>query len=182
MKRILLMLLILSVVLAVSLVGTASAQEKSKTKTVKAMRFGKLWDGKGKVWTNAIVLIDGDRIKSVTTDAAAIPAGAETIDLSKYTGLPGLIDVHTHMTIYTDETPGAPMLKQTVNVNPGYAVFVARKGALRTLEAGVTTVRDLGADQYMDIAMRDLINHGEMIGPRMFVATYGLNITATAFK
>jgi imidazolonepropionase-like amidohydrolase len=182
MKRILLMLVILSAVLGVSLVGTASAQEKSKTKTFKAVRFGKLWDGKGKVWTNAIVLVDGDRIKNVTTDAAAIPAGAETIDLSKYTGLPGLIDVHTHMTIYTDETPGAPMLKQTINVNPGYAVFVARKGALRTLEAGVTTVRDLGADQYMDIAMRDLINHGEMIGPRMFVATYGLNITATAFK
>jgi imidazolonepropionase-like amidohydrolase len=182
MKRILLMLLILSAVLAASLAGTAAAQEKSKTKTFKAVRFGKLWDGKGKVWTNAIVLVDGDRIKNVTTDAAAIPAGAETIDLSKYTGLPGLIDVHTHMTIYTDETPGAPMLKQTINVNPGYAVFVARKGALRTLEAGVTTVRDLGADQYMDIAMRDLINHGEMIGPRMFVATYGLNITATAFK
>jgi imidazolonepropionase-like amidohydrolase len=179
MKRI---LLILPVVLAVSLVGAASAQEKSKTKTVKAVRFGKLWDARGKLWTNAFVLIDGDRIKSVTTDAAAIPAGAETIDLSKYTGLPGLIDVHTHMTIYTDETPGIPMLKQTVNVNPGYAVFVARKGAMRTLEAGVTTVRDLGADQYMDIAMRDLINHGEMIGPRMFVATYGLNITATAFK
>src|SRR5256885_8424360 len=46
---------------------------------------------------------------------------------------------------------------------------VARKGAMRTLGAGVTTVRDLGADQYMDIAMRDLINRGEMIGPRMFV-------------
>ena len=179
MKRI---LLILSVVVAVLLVRTVSAQEKSKAKTVKAVRFGKLWDAKGKVWTNAFVLVDGDRIKNVTTDTAAIPAGAETIDLSKYTGLPGLIDVHTHMTIYTDETLGAPMLKQTVNVNPGYAVFVARKGAMRTLEAGVTTVRDLGADQYMDIAMRDLINHGEMIGPRMFVATYGLSITATAFK
>ena len=179
MKRI---LLILPAVLAVLLFGPASAQEKSKTKTVKAVRFGKLWDAKGKVWTNAIVVVDGDRIKNVTTDAAAIPARAETIDLSKYTGLPGLIDVHTHMTIYTDETPGQPMLKQTVNVNPGFAVFVARKGAMRTLEAGVTTVRDLGADQYMDIAMRDLINHGEMIGPRMFVATYGLNMTATAFK
>ena len=182
MKRILLILLILPAVLAVLLAGTAAAQEKSKTKSIKAVRFGKLWDAKGKVWTNAIVLVKGDRIKNVTTDAAAIPAGAETIDLSKYTGLPGLIDVHTHMTIYTDETPGVPMLKQTVNVNPGYAVFMARKGAMRTLEAGVTTVRDLGADQYMDIAMRDLINRGEMIGPRMFVATYGLNITATAFK
>jgi imidazolonepropionase-like amidohydrolase len=61
-------------------------------------------------------------------------------------------------------------------------VFLARKGAMRTLEAGVTTVRDLGADQYMDIAMRDLINRGEMIGPRMFVVGYGLYITNTAYK
>src|SRR5437588_2757059 len=53
---------------------------------------------------------------------------------------------------------------------------------MRTLEAGVTTVRDLGADQYMDIAMRDLINRGEMIGPRMFVCGYGLYITNTPYK
>src|SRR5437879_13316256 len=53
---------------------------------------------------------------------------------------------------------------------------------MRTLEAGVTTVRDLGADQYMDIAMRDLINRGEMIGPRMFVCGYGLYTTFTPFK
>src|SRR5713101_3791088 len=177
-----LMNIFLATVLVALSTGEICAQEKPAAKQVKAVRFGKLWDAKGKVWTNAIVIVEGDRIKNVTTDAALIPAGAETIDLSKYTGLPGLIDVHTHMTIYTDETPGVPMLKQTVNVNPGYAVFMARKGAMRTLEAGVTTVRDLGADQYMDIAMRDLINRGEMIGPRMFVATYGLNITATAFK
>src|SRR5437867_11276106 len=86
------------------------------------------------------------------------------------------------MTIYTDETPGEPMLKQTTNVNPGFVVFMARKGAMRTLEAGVTTVRDLGADQYMDIAMRDLINRGEMAGPRMFVCGYGLYTTFTSFK
>src|SRR5467141_131075 len=104
------------------------------------------------------------------------------IDLSKYTGLPGLIDVHTHMTIYTDETPGEPMLKQLTNNPPAVEVFLARKGAQRTLEAGVTTVRDLGADQYMDVAMRDLINRGEMVGPRMFVCGYGLYITATPFR
>jgi len=133
----------------------------------------KLWDAKGKLWTNAIVIVEGERIHSVTSDASAIPAGAETIDLSKYTGLPGLIDVHTHMTIYTDETPGEPMLKQLTNNPPAVQVFLARKGAMRTLEAGVTTVRDLGADQYMDIAMRDLINRGEMLGPRILCAGTG---------
>jgi len=158
------------------------AQERPAAKRVKAVRFGKLWDAKGKLWTNAIVIIEGDKIRSVTTDASAIPAGAEVSDLSKYTGLPGLIDVHTHMTMYTDETPGEPMLKQITNNPPAVEVFLARKGAMRTLEAGVTTVRDLSADQYMDIAMRDLINTGEMIGPRMFVSGYGLYASQTPYK
>lgn len=159
-----------------------SAQDKPSSKTIKAVRFGKLWDAKGKLWTNAIVIVEGERIKAVNSDTAAIPTGAEVIDLSKLTGLPGLIDVHTHMTMYTDETPGQPMLKQLAANPPAVEVFLARKGALRTLEAGVTTVRDLGADQYMDIAMRDLINHGEMVGPRMFVCGYGLYITNTPYK
>jgi len=170
------------IVLAAFLANGVCAQEKANTKTIKAVRFGKLWDAKGKLWTNAVVIVEGDKIRSVTTDASAIPAAAEIIDLSKFTGLPGLIDVHTHMTMYTDETPGEPMLKQLVNNTPAMEVFLARKGAMRTLAAGVTTVRDLGADQYMDIAMRDLINRGEMIGPRMFVVGYGLYITNTPYK
>src|SRR5437899_6624185 len=173
---------LLAVLLGASCGGGIFAKEKPSAKTVKAVHFGKLWDAKGKLWTSAIVIVEGDRIRNVTTDASAIPAGAESIDLSKYTGLPGLIDVHTHMTIYTDETPGEPMLKQLTNNPPAVEVFLARKGAQRTLEAGVTTVRDLGATKYIDIAMRDLINRGEMVGPRMFVCGYGLYITNTPYK
>src|SRR5216683_1980145 len=109
------MRVLLAAVAGASCVAGTYAQERPSPKsvnTIKAVRFGKLWDAKGKLWANAIVIVEGDRIRNVTTDMSAIPAGAETIDLSKYTGLPGLIDVHTHMTIYTDETPGEPMLKQ----------------------------------------------------------------------
>src|SRR5947209_10790648 len=126
---------LLAAVLGAACAAGIYAQERTGAKTVKAIkavRFGKLWDAKGKLWSNAIVIVEGDRIKNVTADAALIPAGAEMLDLSKYTGLPGLIDVHTHMTIYTEEALGVPMLKQTANVNPGFAVFIARKGALRT--------------------------------------------------
>ena len=158
------------------------AQEKAAAKNVKAVRFGKLWDAKGKLWTNAIVVIESGKIRAVTTDASAIPAGADSIDLSRYTGLPGLIDVHSHMTMYAEETRGLPLLRQIADTPPPVEVFLARKGAMRTLEAGVTTVRDLSAEGYMDIAMRDLINSGEMIGPRMFVSGYGLYATQTPSK
>ncbi|HEY2460500.1 MAG TPA: amidohydrolase family protein [Candidatus Acidoferrum sp.] len=174
--------IIFAIVLTLIVSASLCAQQKPVDNPVKAIRFGKLWDAKGKLWTNAIVIVEGGKIRSVTTDASTIPTGAQLIDLSRFTGLPGLIDVHTHMTMYTDETPGEPMLKQIANPVPAVEVFLARKGAMRTLEAGVTTVRDLGSDQYMDIAMRDLINRGEMIGPRMFVCGYGLYITNTPFK
>src|SRR5258707_15337272 len=102
------MKILLALFLGASCLGGICAQDKPAAKPVKAVRFGKLWDAKGKLWANAIVIVEGERIRAVTTDASAIPAGAETIDLSRYTGLPGLIDVQTHLTIYNDEIPGEP--------------------------------------------------------------------------
>jgi len=163
-------------------VAIAAAQTSPAPKSLKAVKFGKLWDAHGKLWTNAIVLVENDKITAVTTNLSDIPSAAQVIDLSKFTGLPGVIDVHTHMTMYTDETPGKPMLPQLTANSAAVQVFLARKGALRTLEAGVTTVRDLGSDQYEDISMRDLINRGEMVGPRMFVCGYPLYITNTPYK
>src|SRR5271163_3921690 len=85
--------------------GSLCGQEKALEKPTKAVRLGKLWDGKGKVWSNAIVIVRDGKILTVTTDPSTIPVGAEVIDLSRFSGLPGLIDAHTHMTMYVDETP-----------------------------------------------------------------------------
>ena len=144
---------------------------------VKALRFGKIVDGKGKVWSDATIIVRGERILDVTTDASKIPAGAETIDLRRYTAIPGLIDVHTHITYYWDQSSKVPPFDQVSGPRlPAVSVFLAQENARRTLEAGVTTVRDLSANDWDDIAMRDLTNRGSMIGPRMFVAGYGLAV------
>jgi imidazolonepropionase-like amidohydrolase len=143
----------------------------------KALRFGKLVDGKGKVWTDAIILIRGDRIAEITTDASKIPASAQVIDLRRFTAIPGLIDVHTHTTYYWDHSSKVRPFDQVNSARlPAVTVFLAQENARRTLEAGVTTVRDLAANDWNDIAMRDLINRGAMIGPRMFVAGWGIYV------
>jgi len=138
----------------------------------KAIHAGRLADGSGKVVANAVIVIDRDRITSVGTNAP--PAGAEVIDLSRFTVVPGLIDVHTHMTYYWDGTPGTRPLQQPRRP-AGVTTVLAAENARRTLETGVTTIRDLGASNEVDYAMRDLINMGKMVGPRMFVAGQGLS-------
>ena len=143
----------------------------------RAVRFGTLWDGT-RVVKNAIVVIEGDRIARVETDERAIPNGAETIDLRRYTGIPGLIDAHTHITYYWNRQPGTRPLGQ--RRRPAVTVFLAQENARRTLETGVTTVRDLGAANETDFAMRDLIEMGAMLGPRMFVSGQGLSSRAGA--
>jgi imidazolonepropionase-like amidohydrolase len=151
---------------------------------VKAIRFGHLIDGKGKVWTNAVVIVRDSKVEKVGGAETAIPEGAEVVDLTRYTGIPGLIDVHTHMTFWRDGAtapPGTNPFVQMGKLRPAFLVYMAQENARKTLEAGVTTVRDLGAPDYDDIAMRDLINRGAMVGPRMFVATCGLAVTSEPF-
>jgi imidazolonepropionase-like amidohydrolase len=133
----------------------------------ESYRFGHVWDGE-RMLTNAVIVIENGRIKSV-----GALTGGDGIDMSRYTALPGLIDVHTHMTFLPRSLPA----KLTDAGRAGATVYLSQEAAKKTLEAGVTTVRNLNARNYDDIAMRDLINAGLMVGPRMFVSGYGLHIT-----
>ena len=141
----------------------------------KAIKFGKLVDGTGRVLTNAVVIVEDDRVQSVASGSnVSIPGGAEVIDLSRYTGIPGLIDAHTHVTYYWD---GNTTPRYEPPRHPAVTAFLAQENAQKALEAGVTTIRNLNSPDGMDLAMRDLINMGKMVGPRMFVSGLGIRIT-----
>jgi imidazolonepropionase-like amidohydrolase len=149
------------------------ATSSSVLAATKAIKFGKLVDGTGRVYTNAVVIVEDERVQSVASNAS-IPSGAEVIDLSRYTGLPGLIDGHTHITYYWD---GITTPRYEPPRHPAITVFLAQENAQKALEAGVTTIRNLNAGDGTDLAMRDLVNMGRMIGPRMFVSGLGIRIT-----
>lgn len=137
-----------------------------------AIRAGRLIDGKGGTpVTNALILIEGDRIVSVTTGGAP-PAGVEVIDLSRATVLPGLIDTHTHILLQGDITAAEydeQLLKQSI---PYRAVLAARNARL-ALDHGFTTMRDLETEgaMYADVDVKTAIERGEVAGSRMIVAT-----------
>jgi imidazolonepropionase-like amidohydrolase len=143
----------------------------AQTKTT-AVRLGALVDGLGHTTHDVVVLIDRDTIVRVGTGDGAVPKGADVVDLRPLTGIPGLIDLHTHITYYWDGAPGTKPLDRPAT--PRTVDLVAKNG-VRTLETGVTTVRDLGASGGLDYALRDAINAGTFVGPRLFVAGQGIS-------
>ena len=144
------------------------------TAATKVIKFGKLIDGTGRVVTNAVVIVEDDRVQRVASGNVPIPPGAEVIDLARYTGVPGLIDAHTHITYYWD---GVTTPRSEPPRHPAVVAVLAQENAVKALEAGVTTIRDLNAANGVDLAMRDLINMGKMTGPRMFVSGTALRVT-----
>jgi imidazolonepropionase-like amidohydrolase len=152
--------------LLAAIVLAAAAPQPART----VLHFAHAWDGT-RVLNDVVIVIEGGRIASLQDGQRRAPA--EAIDLSRYTALPGLIDLHTHVTYYWDRKPGTRPLGQ--RRRPAVTVFLAQDNARRTLETGVTTIRDLGASGETDYAMRDLVAMGAMIGPRMFVAGQGIS-------
>ncbi|HUQ32611.1 MAG TPA: amidohydrolase family protein [Pyrinomonadaceae bacterium] len=158
-----------------------TAQQRSESASVPQpkrilIRAGRLLDVRtGRVLTDQAILIEGDRIKEVGAAqvvAGHAPAGAEVIDLQNATVLPGLIDAHTHLT-GNPEQIGYSSLGMSV---PREALYGARN-ARRTLEAGFTTVRNVGAGGFSDIALRDAINDGDIPGPRIDASGPAIGVT-----
>jgi len=155
------------------LCAATHAQEKSAASPKKiAIRAGRLIDGKSDTpISNALILVEGDQIKSVTSGGSA-PSGYELIDLSKATVLPGFMDVHTHVLLngdITSEDYDEQLLKQSIP----YRAILAARNARIALEDGFTTIRDVETEgaMYADVDVKTAILRGEVPGPRMQVAT-----------
>jgi len=151
---------------------TLAEQADSSAARTVVVRAGRMLDVKtGKTLTNQTIVIQGGKITAVGAADQLIPKDAVVIDLSNATVLPGLIDAHTHI---------------TYNPNFGYSslgISVPREAltgahnARVTLEAGFTTIRNVGARGFADVALRDAINAGDVPGPRMLVSGPPLSIT-----
>jgi imidazolonepropionase-like amidohydrolase len=137
------------------------------------LRFHQVWDG-DRLLPNASIVVSGQRIVAVGANVD-VPAGARDVDLRQYTALPGLIDLHTHITYYWDRTPGTTPLRPGKRRTPEENAGAAAENAKLTLQTGVTTIRDLGASGGADILMRDRVAGGTLVGPRMFVAGRGIS-------
>ena len=148
-----------------------------------ALRFGAVITAPGQSYADGVIVVEGDRIKSLGSGNRAVPPGATVIDLRPLTAIPGLIDAHTHMTYYWDPASGTKPLSQPRR-QPAETATLAEANAMKTLRAGVTTVRDLGASGGTDYMMRDRFAAGvvsengtsrAVVGPRMFVAGSGIS-------
>ncbi|MCA1814818.1 MAG: amidohydrolase family protein [Acidobacteria bacterium] len=129
---------------------------------------------------NPVVVVEGDKIVSVGSNLA-VPAGARVIDLGDVTLLPGLIDCHTHVLLEPEDERGAPPV---VTKSQAYRTVEGVAAARKELEAGFTTLRDLDSEGagFADVAVRDGINRGVIPGPRLFVSSLELSITAGAMN
>jgi len=160
---------ILSLSLLAVLFMTVNAQDK-----LTFIKAGKLFDGKTRTLReNVVITVEGATIKDVQ-EKALIPPGANVIDLSDMTVMPGLIDTHTHVVLHPGDYDA-----QSLRETPEYRAIHSVVNARATLEAGVTTIRDLGNEGagFADIALRDAVAKGIVPGPRILAAIQPITAT-----
>ena len=151
--------------------ATAFAQQAAPAPTRTVVRAGKLLDVRtGKTLTNQSIVIEEGKIVSIGPDSGS-PGDAQIIDLSGKTVLPGLIDAHTHITF------NPRFGYDTLAISLPREALIGAKNARITLLAGFTTIRNLGATEFADIALRDAINAGDVPGPRIDASGPALSIT-----
>jgi imidazolonepropionase-like amidohydrolase len=173
---------ITSRVLLVLLSFGISAHAADETIALKAAR---LFDGKSSsLVQNGVVIVRGDKIVDARSKLP-IPSGAQVIDLGDATLSPGFMDAHTHLTADYSGNYNERRL-QELDLNVSEQAIRATVFARATVEAGFTTVRDLGSRfvasrEFVDVALRNSINKGTIVGPRMLVATKGIGATGGHF-
>src|SRR5216110_3175200 len=159
-----------------------ATQAADKVIVLKAAR---LFDGKSKsLVQNGVVIVQGAKIVDAGSNLPA-PADAQVIDLGDTTLSPGFMDGHTHLTLDFSGNYNERRLRE-LDLNVSEQAIIATRYARATVEAGFTTVRDLGSrfvgsKEFVDVALRNSINKGVIVGPRMLVATYGLGATVGHF-
>jgi imidazolonepropionase-like amidohydrolase len=147
-------------------VAGALATSAAEAETIYLTAARMIDPASGQAVADPAVVITDDKVTAVgTAGSLAVPAGARRIDLAGETILPGLIDMHTHITSRADLHGYA-----SLSVTAPAAAISGVANAYRTLQAGFTTLRNVGAGGYADVALRDSINRGETVGPRLFVS------------
>lgn len=152
----------------------------ARAQNVTVIKAGNLIDGKSATpRTNQVIVIRGNRIESIGGPSTAIPAGANVIDLSDMTVLPGLIDTHTHIFLQGEDPAeggyDAQLLKQPASYRAARATVSVR----RALDQGFTTIRDVETEGagYGDVGIRQAVDEGRIPGPRMVVSTRAISTT-----
>src|SRR5215831_12223952 len=175
-KKVLELVAIISPLLVLLNAGVSAPLLRGQTapaSSATVIRAGKLFDPEsGRLLDHPVVVIRGDRIASVGTESTTGPTVARVIELGNATILPGFIDGHTHLTGNAGSAG-----YESLGISVPRSALIGAKNARITLLAGFTTVRNVGAEGYSDVALRDAINDGDVPGPRMQVSGPPLGIT-----